>query len=516
MTPYQHRKTDQSSWKRQKLRLLVGTLLLMSILLCLLPMSSSHATPQIGGHGEILLGEVATDDPPGYFCSHLLTVLSQFHFFVDTNGPLPVIGVPPDYTKGQSSEKSGILTDSAQNQLADLFPPHDAQKHQAIFRYDSPYKVARDEKICASNTEGKKAIQDILDQFYGYDPNTRTTGPSISRTNDKGTPDPVQWMIDGMTGLWDYLWKQVVTFIQVQIIDYCNDFGFIWITPAALSYKNPLVQAGAAWAMTALDGYVALLLVLGGYQALINQSLGLEERSSALSAALRVLFTALIANTGFFLLLPSIVELSNSMSMGIMVTMLLHASGDLSLPLGGINWLELPTSWGLFVIISFVVSLLFIAVEAVRLAVLDVAIMFSPLWIMALSNEYSRAWGRFGALTFFSALFMQPIQIACLSLGAGLIANFGHFNPVDSPLCRNVPAQAHDACIAHLGNASLSSSMNIVVLVLGIATLYVAIKIPGMLFSNALRASVGSVNRDMAGVARTAMNFMFIQSQLRK
>jgi hypothetical protein len=58
--------------------------------------------------------------------------------------------------------------------------------------------------------------------------------------------------------------------------------------------------------------------------------------------------------------------------------------------------------------------------------------------------------------------------------------------------------------------------MNILVLVLGIATLYVAIKIPGMLFSNALRASVGSVNRDIAGFARTAMNFLFIRSQLDK
>src|SRR5205085_4077862 len=110
----------------------------------------------------------------------------------------------------------------------------------------------------------------------GYDPEKGTTGPSVNGTNDQGTPDPVKWITDGMTGFWDYLWKQIVTFIQIQVIDYCNDFGFIWITPAALSYRNPLVQAGAAWAMTVLDGYIALRLVLAGHQALVSGSRGWE------------------------------------------------------------------------------------------------------------------------------------------------------------------------------------------------------------------------------------------------
>jgi hypothetical protein len=278
-----------------------------------------------------------------------------------------------------------------------------------------------------------------------------------------------------------------------------------------------MVQAGANWAVGALDGYIALLLVIGGYQVLLNRTLGLQERSSVLGAAMRVIFMAIIANTGFFLLLPSVIELANTLGMGIMGTMIRAAPGiNVSLPLGGINWVEQPLAWGLFIVLYFLVSLLLIAVEAVRLAVLDVTIMFSPFWIMALANEYSRAWGRFGALTFFSALLTQPIQVGCISLGSALIVNFGHVNPNDPSLCQHMNAAAHDACVAHLGHASISGSMNIVVLVLGFATLYVAIKIPGMLFSNALRASVGSVNRDIAQTARTVMNFLFIEKILKK
>jgi hypothetical protein len=236
-----------------------------------------------------------------------------------------------------------------------------------------------------------------------------------------------------------------------------------------------------------------------------------------LAVAMRVIFMAIIANTGFFLLLPSMIELSNNLGMGIMGTLWTAAQArNVSFPLGAINWVEQPLAWSFFILIYLFICLLLMAVEAVRLAVLDVTIMFSPLWIMALANEYSRPWGKFGALTFFSALFMQPIQIGCISLGAALIANFAHINPSDPSVCQHMGAVAHDACVAHLGHASFSASMNPVVLVLGIATLYVAIKIPGMLFSNALRASVGSVNRDIANTVRTVMNFMFIDKVLKK
>src|SRR5579872_7447916 len=82
--------------------------------------------------------------------------------------------------------------------------------------------------------------------------------------------NPSQWLWDGITGFFDQLWRQVVDFFQHQIIDLASSYGFLYITPAALSYKNPMVLAGAEWSLMAMDGLVALFLVMAGYQVIIS------------------------------------------------------------------------------------------------------------------------------------------------------------------------------------------------------------------------------------------------------
>jgi hypothetical protein len=514
----ERRQLKRSKWDWKRLRwIIVCTciLLLLTVLPNLLQIGSQrtqgqtniHEMGKYGGRGGIL---PASDNQPtqkgspeptrspvsetGQYCNTLVPVLHHFGFAAEDAGNGLVRFTLPDFDRVPPN-MPGI---DPTPYLVKLPPPDSAK--------DLTYERGT-RRVCASETNGKEALRQFI--LGVLQDEGQKKAPQISI-------DPAKWVTDAILGFWDNLWRQTVDFFQHQIIDWVNSLGFIWMTPAALSYKNPMVLSGASWALAALDGYIALLLVIGGSQVLLNRSLGLEERSSVLAVAMRVILTALVANTGFFLFLPEMVELSNSLGMGIMAALLKAAPGDVSLPLGAINWVEQPISWGIFILVYFFTSLLLIAVEAVRLAVLDVTIMLSPLWIMALANEYSRAWGRFGALTFFSALLMQPIQVACVSLGSALIANFGHLNPNDPAICEHMPASAHDACVAHLGHASLSSSMNIIVLVLGIATLYVAIKIPGMLFSNALRASVGSVNRDIGQVARAAMSFVFVQKQLSK
>jgi hypothetical protein len=329
--------------------------------------------------------------------------------------------------------------------------------------------------------------------------------------------NPGNWIWDGITGFWDRLWKQIIDFFQKQIIDWASGFGFIYITPAALSYKNPMVEAGAAWSLSALNGLVALFLVIAGYQVALHHYLDMEQKT-LMAAVLRIVLATVVANLGWFFFLPLVVELSNLMSMSILGGMMHAAAGDVTLPLGGINWLAQPISWAFFIILHFLVAIFFIVVQAVRLAVLDVCIMFAPLWTMCLANEYTRTWGRLGATTFFCALFMQPIQVACLALGSALISNFGRLNYNDPTVCSTMPAQAKQACIEQLGHANLSGSMTPVVLVLGIATMYVASKIPGMLFSSAVKASIGSVNRDAGGAVKTvlggAMSVVLFKKQL--
>lgn len=465
-----------------------------------------------GGRGG---ADIAT--APGQFCGSLAAVLSHFGFSAKAmNGSL-YLGNPPDYT---APGNPPVPTDS--NLLLARIPAPASGQQGISYNQQT-------QQVCASETNGKAALLAVL-QGQTLDPQTglisQTTQSTSTPLADTGStggggsilgislPSPAQWVWDGITGFWDQLWKQIVDFFQHQIIDWASSWGFMYITPAVLSYKNPVVLAGAYGSLGALDGFVALLLVVGGYQYALNRHLDLEE-GSLLGAALRVVIAAVVANIGFFILLPDIVELSNTMSMG-MLGVLMHASaGDVTLPLGALNWVGQPISWAFFIILDFIGAVLLILVDAVRLAVLDVCILFAPWWIMCLANEYTRAWGKLGATTFFCALFMQPIQDVTLGLGSALIANWGHLNPNDPAVCQQLPPSAQATCLAHLGHASISSQTP-VTLFLGLATLYVAFKIPGMLFSNAVRASIGSVNRDAGRLVKAAMGYMLFTKAMNR
>jgi hypothetical protein len=212
------------------------------------------------------------------------------------------------------------------------------------------------------------------------------------------------------------------------------------------------------------------------------------------------------ANLGYYVVLPQLIETSNQIGLSFLGWMLGSVNGPLSFPLGAINLTHVGLGWSLFVVIDFVISLLFVFVELVRIALLDVCIILAPFWVVLLSNEWTRAWGRLGATTFFSALLVQPLQMIIVGFGSALIANFGAINPDDPSICSNLSALAKHTCQANIGNASVSASMTPITLLVGIAALYVAMKVPGMLFSQAVRASIGSVNRDVASVAKSAIN----------
>ncbi len=320
-----------------------------------------------------------------------------------------------------------------------------------------------------------------------------------------GLPDPAQWLWDGITGFFNRFFQMILEFFQKQVLDWASSFGFLYLTPAALTYKNPMVLAGAQWALTALNGLVALLLVVAGYQVMSYRALDLQEQS-VLGAVMRIAFGALAANLGFFFFLPQLIELCNLASMSFLGEIMHQAGGDVSLPLGAANLVTQPVSWAIFLLVHVAVSVVFIFVELARIALLDVCIMLAPFWVVLLTNEYTRAWGRLGATTFFSALLLQPLQVVIVGLGAGLIANFGKLNLNDPELCAHMSGRAHETCLSQLGHASVSASVTPIALCIGIATMYIAVKLPGMLFSQAVRASIGSVNQDVGRSTRAVLN----------
>ncbi|GHO63890.1 hypothetical protein KSC_027820 [Ktedonobacter sp. SOSP1-52] len=57
-----------------------------------------------------------------------------------------------------------------------------------------------------------------------------------------------------------------------------------------------------------------------------------------------------------------------------------------------------------------------------------------------------------------------------------------------------------------LGHASVSASATPISIFLGTAIIYVAFKIPGMLFSEAVSASLGAVNRDVTNTTKSIIS----------
>jgi hypothetical protein len=106
-----------------------------------------------------------------------------------------------------------------------------------------------------------------------------------------------QGALTALSGIWTgfYHWAgQTIQYVE----DWATEtLGFMWVTPAALTYKNGIVHEGVGWMLGLMDGLIMLLLVVGGYQCMIRTVLG-EPRQDVLAFLLRVLISAVVANFG--------------------------------------------------------------------------------------------------------------------------------------------------------------------------------------------------------------------------
>jgi hypothetical protein len=302
-----------------------------------------------------------------------------------------------------------------------------------------------------------------------------------ARTQQGGSAAPV--LVPGLdpgsllTNLWTTGIGGLIDFVKTQFLDWASSFGFVYITPAALSYKLLTIKNASAWSIGVVDGAIALILVIGGYQVIMRHHLGLPT-GWVMEQLSHLALTAVIANVGFFYVLPQLIELNNSLCISLWMAFGHAGVGDFSLPLGVVNWMRQPFTIGLFVVIDFVLSLLLVIVQLVRLGLLDVLIVFAPLGIMCAALPHTRAFFRLWVVGFFCTLFVQVLQVGAIALGSALIVSFG-------------PA----------------STTPIIILV-GIATTYIAFRLPHMLLSGALRTSVGSIGRDVGTAVTGIVNLV--------
>jgi len=324
------------------------------------------------------------------------------------------------------------------------------QQRPAVNQGDVTYDPAKDE-LCAVGYIG----------LYVRYVNPQPTVPGSTTFQ----PDS-SWVQHILDGLIRSSAQGISTFFK-SIIDWATSFGFMFVTPKTLTYDHEVVKNLHAWVLSMLDGVVFLVLVITGYQMMLGYSRSFRE------LAPRLIVAAIAANFSLYIITQCI-ELHNALCLGVQSALASAGVGNLSLPWGAVNWLTAPEYELITYLLETLVTLLLSLQMLARIALLDLLIILAPLGIMCFALPQTQAWGRLWAQAFVATLIVQFLQVLCIGMGSALVASFGH------------------------------SSLTVVTILVGVAALFLAFKIPGMLLTNVLQASTGG-NRTMTSTLVNAV-----------
>lgn len=256
-------------------------------------------------------------------------------------------------------------------------------------------------------------------------------------------PDPKQWaadvfnqvLVNLLRGLADALHGVVGAVLG-------SSLNFITQTPPAGSYASPTVVA--LWNVVRGIANAGLVLVAlwGGFNLIVREHVG-SPYHEAMELVPRLILGALLTNTSLAWGQLTI-DLNNA---------LCQAVGQASLP----AWERADSATQLLVevlaiLIYLVTSLLLLLQMLMRLALIDVLLVASPLGLLCWVLPQTQGWARTWSSAFFAAVFSQFLQVLTLKLGGSLLTEL-------------TPMAADAAVLA---------------LFLGVAVLVLTLKVPGL------------------------------------
>lgn len=247
-------------------------------------------------------------------------------------------------------------------------------------------------------------------------------------------------------------------------VDNVSALGFVFFTPASVSYSAPIVQQIQAYSLTVVTAALALVFVIAGYNYMVGRSVTWTE------VLPQIFFCGMMAFA-----IPSILVFA------------IDGSNDFLLGLQGVNLQNVLTNntdtstMGLIAFIFELILDLGLAIEALaRLALLDLLLAIAPMGIFCFALPQTRTWGRLWAEGFVATLLIQPIQAVVVLIGSWFLANMTQlFGP-------NFPP--------------------IVQIMLGIACAFLAVRVPALLgrFTHYGTDLRGQVNRLVTALASGA------------
>ncbi len=260
-------------------------------------------------------------------------------------------------------------------------------------------------------------------------------------------PDPRQWAADVFNQVLVNLLEDISGALHAVVSGVLgSSLNFITQTPPAGSYDSPTVQALWNVVRAVANAALALVALWGGLNLVAQGQLG-SPYHEAMELFPRLVLGALLANTSLWWARFAI-DANNALCVAI---------GQATLPAweqaGGASQLLVDV---IATLIYLVTSLLLLLQMLMRLALIDVLLVVSPVALLCWVLPQTQGWARLWSSTFFSAVFTQFVQVLALKLGGSLLTDL-------------TPMAADAALLA---------------VFLGVAVLAVTMRIPGLMRSH--------------------------------
>ena len=294
------------------------------------------------------------------------------------------------------------------------------------------------------------------------------SGPARA-AGDGFSLDPKQWVIDALGAAFSWM-VSGITSALTDLLRQALDLNILVQTPPGDTYQNGVVLAFWRSLVAAADAALALIVCWAGYNSIVAHGTG-GRYHEARQVIPRVALAALGINLSL-LVAQTLIDLNNALC-GVVSDPFAKILSLLAL--NGANGASGVAFFVLFLTFG-IVGLLLVVQMVVRLAMLDVLIVTAPLGLVCWALPQTHAWAQLWTRALVSTVFVQFLQVLALTLGGGLIAFF--------------PSAALFAALMDL--------------IVGLATLYLTLKIPSFLRSLGGPAAPNPLS-DAAGVAGTAL-----------
>ena len=273
-----------------------------------------------------------------------------------------------------------------------------------------------------------------------------------------GGLDPRDWVTAILDGVVIALGRELLGAMR-DFIDWSLGFGgsslnFVTRTPSEGTYESPTVRFLWDFSRAVANAGLALVVMWGGFAVMAGRQTG-SPYHGAMELLPRVVVAALAVNlTLEFAAL--LIELNNALA---------SAIGQVGLP--GYERASAPQEGVALVVVALahaVMALLLVFQMLMRLALLDVLIVLSPLmvllWVLPQTQGWTRWWGHLFPIT----VFQQAVQLLVLRFGSALMVEL-------------VPGSTADALLT---------------LLLGIAVAALALRVPSLLHGQVQHAGTGA------------------------